>query len=114
MNGRPGFVWAARFAAVAVLISLLFAERYYSSHPQLLEHQLGNAGLALLELGMGCLLLWQAFAGVRNNAISGNHTSRRYERSSDPAMFWFIVAFDGASGAFLLVGAWLTFGLPGA
>jgi ribose 5-phosphate isomerase RpiB len=107
-------VWAARFAAVAAVFSLVFAERYYNSHPQLLEHQLGSAGMAILELGMGCLLLWQAVAGVRNGTISGNYTSKQYERSDDPGMFWFIVAFDGAGGAFLLVGAWLTFGLPGA
>ena len=104
--------WVLRVIALIALIALVFVERQYKSHPQLLEHQLGNTGFALLMFGMGCFMLWQAVTGVRNGSISGNYTSTEYKRSENSFMFWFFVAFDGAGGVFLLVGGvGLMFGL---
>jgi len=109
---KPFRTWLLRAAALIALVALVLVERQYKSHPQLLEQQLGNTGFALLMLGLGCFLLWQAVAGIRNSNISGNYTSMQYKRSENSFMFWSIVVFDGAGGAFLLVGGFgLMFGL---
>ena len=114
-SDKPFRTWALRIGALIALATLVFIERQYKSHPQLLEHQLGNTGFALLMFGMGCFLLWQAVTGIRAGNICGNYTSMQYKRSENSVMFWFIVAFDAAAGAFLFLGAFcLLFGIANA
>lgn len=93
--------WGLRVLVLVTLVALVFVERQYKSHPALLEHQLGDTGFALLMLGVGCFLLWQSITGVRNSRIEGNYVSMQFKRSDNPFMFWFVVAFDAAGGAFL-------------
>ena len=114
-SDKPFRAWVLRIGALIALVALVFVERQYKSHPELFEHQLGNTGFALLMFGMGCFLLWQAVTGIRAGNISGNYTAMQYKRSENSIMFWFIVAFDAAAGAFLLVGAvCLLFGVANA
>ncbi|WP_139201792.1 hypothetical protein [Rhodanobacter glycinis] len=110
-SNRHLHTWV-RVAALLALVALIVVERYYKSHPQLLEHQLGNSGFALLMLGMGCFLVWQAVMGVRNGAITGTYTPSQWKRSENAPMFWFLVVTDGAFGVLVLVGGFgLMFGL---
>ena len=109
---RAVVTWGLRAAAIIALVALVFVEREYKSHPQLLEHQLGNTGLALLMLGFGSLLLWQSVTGVRSSVIKGNYVSTQYKRTDNAFMFWFVVTFDAAGGAFVLfVGVGHFFGM---
>lgn len=108
----PVFTWGLRAAALIALVAMVFVEREYKSHPQLLEHQLGNTGLALLMLSIGSFLLWQSVTGVRSSVIEGNYVSTQFKRSDNAFMFWFVVTFDAAGGAFLLfVGVGHFFGM---
>src|SRR6185437_5495132 len=100
-TGGPRRTWAV-IAAVAALVALVAAEYYYKAHPQFLEQHFGSLGIALLCFGGGCYLVFVAIMGIRNGSIAGNVTSTPYKRSESVFMFWSLVAFDGAGGAFLL------------
>src|SRR5581483_744840 len=101
-NNRPSNVWV-RVGVFAGLFALVLAERYYGSHLQLLDLKLSTPVVATLCLAMSGFLAMKALRGFHNGTISGDYTPVQYKRSQNSLMFWFIVLFDGAGAAFLIV-----------